>query len=72
MKNSRGTSDSQKNLAAYCDDHSDVLIMSFVLDFSDGSLPSINLANGCEGSTFPGTELLKCTDVAEGKYKQIN
>ena len=46
--------------------------MSFVLNFSDGSLPLLNLANGCEGSTFPGTELLKCTDVAAGKYKQIN
>lgn len=46
--------------------------MSFVLNFSDGSLPLLNLANGCEGSTFPGTELLNCTDVAAGKYKQIS
>ncbi|EPB81481.1 hypothetical protein HMPREF1544_11800 [Mucor circinelloides 1006PhL] len=63
-QNSKGSSDSQKSLASYCDNNSDVLIMSFVLDFNDGSLPMLNLANGCNGPTFSGTELLQCTGVA--------
>ncbi|KAL9539397.1 hypothetical protein MBANPS3_010287 [Mucor bainieri] len=63
-QNSKGSADSQKNLASYCDGNSDVLIMSFVLDFSDGSLPLLNLANGCNGPAFSGTELLECTTVA--------
>ncbi|OAD02740.1 carbohydrate-binding module family 19 protein [Mucor lusitanicus CBS 277.49] len=62
-QNSKGSLDSQKSLASYCDDNSDVLIMSFVLDFSDGSLPMLNLANGCSGPAFSGTELLQCTSV---------
>lgn len=67
VKNSKGSSDSQKSLAFYCDDSSDVLVMSFVLDFSDGSLPMLNLANGCNGPAFSGTELLECSSVAAGK-----
>lgn len=66
IKNSKGSLDSQKSLASYCDDNSDVLIMSFVLDFSDGSLPMLNLANGCSGPAFSGTELLQCTSVEAG------
>ncbi|KAK4516807.1 uncharacterized protein ATC70_011786 [Mucor velutinosus] len=63
-QNSKGSSDSQKSLASYCDGNSDVLIMSFVLNFSDGSLPTLNLANSCNGPAFSGTKLLQCTSVA--------
>jgi hypothetical protein len=43
------------------------MVMSFVLDFKDGSLPTLNLANGCNGPNFPGTGLLQCPSVGEGK-----
>jgi chitinase len=41
--------------------------MSFLLDFRNGDLPVLNLANSCDGPTFPGTSLLKCTDIGAGK-----
>lgn len=41
--------------------------MSFVLNFKDGGLPLLNLANGCNGPNFPGTNLLQCPDVGKGK-----
>ncbi|KAI8644014.1 glycoside hydrolase superfamily [Parasitella parasitica] len=64
-QNSVNKEDSQESLASYCDDKSDVMIMSFVLDFKDGSIPLLNLANACDGPVFPGTTLLKCDKVAE-------
>ncbi|KAG2206238.1 hypothetical protein INT47_007251 [Mucor saturninus] len=62
-QNSKGGVDTQKPLSFYCDDSSDLLIMSFVLNFKDGGLPVLNLANGCNGPNFPGTGLLQCPDV---------
>ncbi|KAI8077991.1 glycoside hydrolase superfamily [Gilbertella persicaria] len=64
-QNSRSGSNTQKPLATYCDSSSDVIIMSFVLDFKDSSLPTLNLANSCTGTAFPGTSLLKCHDVGK-------
>ncbi|KAI7898494.1 glycoside hydrolase superfamily [Cokeromyces recurvatus] len=64
-QNSRGGPNTQKPLSHYCDDSSDIIIMAFVLDFHDGSLPLLNLANACNGPTFPGTQLLDCPTVGE-------
>ncbi|KAI8393744.1 glycoside hydrolase superfamily [Radiomyces spectabilis] len=64
-QNSAGGGSTQDQLASYCDDSSDVLIMSFLTDYNVGSLPSLNLANACVGTNFPGTNLLKCDKVGE-------
>ncbi|KAI9305999.1 glycoside hydrolase superfamily [Cunninghamella echinulata] len=55
---------SQKNLAAYCDDNTDVFLLSFLTSFNVGGLPSLNLANACE-TTFEGTTLLECPNIAK-------
>ncbi|KAI9316179.1 glycoside hydrolase superfamily [Dichotomocladium elegans] len=62
-QNSAGSTSSQKNLAYYCDSSTDVIIISFLVQFNVGKLPVLNIANSCVGSTFPGTELLKCDKI---------
>ncbi|KAI8370775.1 glycoside hydrolase superfamily, partial [Choanephora cucurbitarum] len=64
-QNSKNGANTQKALSTYCDDHSDVIIVAFTLNFVDGSLPTLNLANSCTGPVFSGTELLKCLDVGK-------
>ncbi|KAI8147614.1 glycoside hydrolase superfamily [Fennellomyces sp. T-0311] len=64
-QNSANSGSSQKNLAHYCDDSSDVLIISFITTFNVGGLPTLNVANACEGSTFDGTSLLKCDHIGK-------
>ncbi|KAI9487266.1 MAG: glycoside hydrolase superfamily [Benjaminiella poitrasii] len=64
-QNSKGGSDTQKALSYYCDDNADIIIMSFTLNFKDGSLPLLNLANSCDGPDFSGTELLDCSDIGK-------
>ncbi|KAF7722949.1 Chitinase 1 [Apophysomyces ossiformis] len=65
-QNSAGAgANAQKPLATYCDDSTDAVIMSFVSDFNLGGLPSLNLANSCDGTYFPGSNLLTCPQVAE-------
>ncbi|KAI8338928.1 glycoside hydrolase superfamily, partial [Chlamydoabsidia padenii] len=61
-----GGSGSQKNLASYCDDSTDVLVLSFLTEFNVGGLPSLNFANACT-TAFPGTQLLHCPDIGKGK-----
>ncbi|ORX46534.1 glycoside hydrolase [Hesseltinella vesiculosa] len=55
---------SQKNLAYYCDDATDVLILSFLTDFNVGGLPTLNFASACT-ETFSGTNLLNCPNIAQ-------
>ncbi|KAH9954306.1 glycoside hydrolase superfamily [Russula dissimulans] len=56
----------QKTLSFYCQDNSvDVFSLAFLTAVSDaGGLPSINLANMCNNSVFPGTALLDCSFLA--------
>lgn len=70
MQNSAGAggSGSQKNLAYYCDDNTDVILLSFLTTFNIGGLPSLNFANACE-TYFDGTTLLNCPNIAAGKIK---
>lgn len=58
------------NLAFYCDDSSDVLILSLITQFNVGGLPTLNLANACTGTFLNGTNLLKCDQVGEGNSKE--
>lgn len=37
--------------------------MAFTIDFKNGGLPMLNLANACEKTEFPGTSLLSCPSV---------
>ncbi|KAI9262665.1 glycoside hydrolase superfamily [Sporodiniella umbellata] len=64
-QNSKGGSDTQKPLSAYCDDGADAIIISFVLNFKNGNLPDLNLANACTEPFFPGTSLLSCPAVGK-------
>ncbi|CAO3689545.1 unnamed protein product [Rhizopus stolonifer] len=64
-QNSRGGSSTQKTLSSYCEDGSDVIVMAFVINFKNGNLPELNLANACAGSTFSGTSLLKCPSIGQ-------
>lgn len=52
-------------LASVCADPSvDVVALAFVTDFfGTGGLPVINFAGSCNGPTFPGTDLLECTQI---------
>ena len=52
-------------LAAVCDDPSvDVVALAFLTDFfGTGGLPVINFAGSCTGPTFPGTDLLQCSQI---------
>ncbi|SAM03670.1 hypothetical protein [Absidia glauca] len=59
-----GGSGSQKNLASYCDDSTDVLVLSFLTEFNVGGLPGLNFANACT-TTFDGTQLLHCPDIGK-------
>ncbi|KAI8889800.1 carbohydrate-binding module family 5 protein [Backusella circina FSU 941] len=59
----------QKPLGFYCDDDNiDVLPIAFLTTFfGTGGEPQINLANVCnsvDNSTFPGTNLANCQDIA--------
>ncbi|KAI9318454.1 glycoside hydrolase superfamily [Dichotomocladium elegans] len=63
-QNSAGSSSSQKSLAAYCDDNTDVFILSFLVEFNVGKLPTLNFANACVDTYFEGTSLLKCDKIA--------
>ncbi|KAI8888175.1 carbohydrate-binding module family 19 protein [Backusella circina FSU 941] len=62
-QNSANGANTQKPLREYCDGSSDMIIMSFLLDFRNGDLPVLNLANSCDGPSFQGTSLLECTDI---------
>lgn len=42
--------------------------MSFITEFNVGGLPTLNLASACEKTYFDGTNLLKCPQVANGKF----
>ncbi|KAI9480242.1 glycoside hydrolase superfamily [Zychaea mexicana] len=64
-QNSAGTGSSQKDLATYCDDTSDVLVIGFITNFNVGGLPTLNVANACEGSVFEGTSLLQCDHIGK-------
>ncbi|KAI7854286.1 glycoside hydrolase superfamily [Circinella umbellata] len=64
-QNSAGSADSQASLAEYCDDISDILIIGFITNFNVGDLPSLNVANACEGTTFEGTALLQCEHIGK-------
>ncbi|CAO3594147.1 unnamed protein product [Absidia cylindrospora] len=59
-----GGSGSQENLASYCDDSTDILILSFLHEFNIGDLPTLNFANACT-TTFDGTKLLHCPQIAK-------
>jgi chitinase len=52
-------------LASVCQDDSvDVVALAFLTDFfGTGGLPVINFAGSCNGPTFPGTDLLECTEI---------
>jgi chitinase len=52
-------------LASVCQDSSvDVVALAFLTDFfGTGGLPVINFAGSCNGPTFPGTDLLECTEI---------
>ncbi|KAI8380119.1 glycoside hydrolase superfamily, partial [Blakeslea trispora] len=62
QKNGKGN---QKRLSHYCNRDSDVLLVSFLPDFHDGSLPVLNLADACNGPVFKGTNLLHCPQVGK-------
>ncbi|KAI8339795.1 glycoside hydrolase superfamily [Choanephora cucurbitarum] len=53
----------QKRLSSYCNHDSDVILVSFLPEFHDSSLPVLNLADSCNGPVFPGTTLLHCPQV---------
>jgi chitinase len=52
-------------LASVCEDPSvDVVALAFLTDFfGTGGLPVINFAGSCNGPTFPGTDLLQCSEI---------
>jgi len=53
------------SLATVCADPSvDVVALAFLTDFfGTGGLPVINFAGSCSGPTFPGTNLLECSQI---------
>ena len=53
------------SLATVCADPSvDVVAVSFLTDFfGTGGLPVVNFGSSCSGSTFPGTDLLQCSQI---------
>ncbi|CAO3587987.1 unnamed protein product [Absidia cylindrospora] len=59
-----GGSGSQQNLATYCDDSTDIILLSFLTEFNVGGLPALNFANACE-TTFDGTQLLHCPNIGK-------
>ncbi|KAI8982123.1 glycoside hydrolase superfamily [Mycotypha africana] len=75
-QNSKNGHNTQKALAEYCDDSADIILLSFILDFKDGGLPELNLADTC-WNFFKGTNLLHCPDVGkdikacQGKGKTV-
>ena len=60
-------------LASVCDDPNvDVVALAFLTDFfGTGGLPVINFAGSCNGATFPGTDLLECTEIGFGSLHTI-
>ncbi|KAK9462013.1 glycoside hydrolase superfamily [Lipomyces oligophaga] len=67
-QNSYGAVGSQENLASYCTDSTnDIIVLSFLTTFfGEGNLPEINFASACsDGSYFDGTELLECPTIAD-------
>lgn len=69
MQDSKNGVNTQLPLTSYCDGNSDVIILSFTLGFSNGNLPTLNLAGTCDSPNFPGTNLLSCPDVGAGEEK---
>ncbi|GAA5799394.1 hypothetical protein HPULCUR_004809 [Helicostylum pulchrum] len=64
-QDSKNGIDTQSPLIDYCDNNSDVIVISFTLGFSGGALPILNLAGTCYEPNFPGTSLLSCPDVGK-------
>ncbi|KAG2216833.1 hypothetical protein INT45_005159 [Circinella minor] len=64
-QNSAASDSSQKSLADYCDDTSDILIIGFITNFNVGDLPTLNVANACNGAPFEGTALLQCNHIGK-------
>lgn len=66
-QNSAGGYNTQQRLSYYCQSSSsDIILLSFLTQFfSTGGLPVLNFASACEGTVFPGTNLLKCDQIAE-------
>ncbi|KAI8053678.1 glycoside hydrolase superfamily [Gilbertella persicaria] len=64
-QNSKNGRDTQKRLSYYCNSDSDVILVSFLPEYHDGSLPVLNLADACDGPVFPGTNLLHCPKVGK-------
>lgn len=66
-QNSAGGDDTQKRLADYCDDSTDIVLLSFLyVYYGTGGVPEVNFSNGCkDGTTFSGTGLLQCDNIAE-------
>ncbi|KAI8339164.1 glycoside hydrolase superfamily [Chlamydoabsidia padenii] len=57
-------SGTQKNLASYCDDSTDILVLSFLCEFNLGGLPVLDFAGACT-TKFDGTKLLHCPSIAK-------
>ncbi|KAI8071474.1 glycoside hydrolase superfamily [Gongronella butleri] len=60
----QNSANNQKNLAFYCDESTDVLVLSFLMEFNVGGLPGLNFANTCE-TFFDGTTLLNCPQIGD-------
>ncbi|KAJ7918250.1 glycoside hydrolase superfamily [Mycena leptocephala] len=57
---------SQQDLGIYCQDSNvNIIPIAFVNEFfGRGGVPVINLADSCQNSTFPGTDLLDCSGLS--------
>ncbi|KAK9375521.1 uncharacterized protein V1513DRAFT_442231 [Lipomyces chichibuensis] len=67
-QNSYGQVGSQLDLASYCQDSTnDIIVIAFLSIFFDSSsgLPEVNFAGSCDGGYFDGTNLLQCPQIAE-------
>ncbi|KAI8985151.1 chitinase 1 [Pilobolus umbonatus] len=65
-QNSAGSSTSQQRLSYYCNSGlADIILLSFLNTFNINGLPGINLSNACEGTVFPGSQLLSCPDIGK-------
>lgn len=61
----------QKNLASYCEDSvEDVLVLSFLTTFfGTGGKPVVDFSNASNNcTTFDGTTLLNCPQIGQGKF----
>ncbi|KAF7371857.1 Carbohydrate-binding module family 5 protein [Mycena venus] len=58
---------SQQNLGLYCQDSNiNTIPIAFVdVFFGTGGVPVINLADSCQNTTFPGTDLLNCGGLSK-------